>query len=1072
MKEKTMRFAAYIKHAALWLCAITFGFFILLQVILWGGILWLNASKGQEWLQSQVTAALAESGYDARFDELSYNPAAGFTLKNLELHDSKGPFLTMKGLSLRPHVLGIAARNLSFSAKGQDARLHRLPENATEKSQAKWTPFESPDIYFRKIRLDSFSIDRLSMDESIAGQELLLKPDLSFSLSLRQKMAGSIALKINQLAEEPLEWLPARIAAEGEIDPAAFELAFQTEAVAPLYDIKARGKAGLAGNFPLDIVFSGQLHDLQKISPEMSGEGDFSGMVTGTVENPALSAEGTAAFAILTQNGFSDASWMITAQNLNVNPSGKISLQSSYLQSPVTLAAEFLYDAPTLTFSDINGASPELAVSGDIGLNTVTRMMQGEIIARAENLAAYSALIDAPVAGKASLTAALSAQEGRQRADLDISLSEASYDGITLASAKGKAHIPDIMAPWPTALDISMHDLHVPDGMEMRRISMEIRQKGGKEEDKYSLSVNGSGHAAQNFTLGGTASLTGLRKQAPAARDMNLTITAKESRINLSGDIHPGQIDATVTARDFPLHLLSLHLPAGINDAAFSGKADFHGTPALPEIDADLTVTPVTLAERTPSIIFSLKGKYRDKAATLSVRGEGQDIRHLSAEAALPVTLSLFPFVFDYSAAAPLNGKAAFDFDIAPVARAFLPPAHIAEGRLNGQAKIQGILPKPQITGTLALKNGTYIYDPYGVNLQDISAAMSFENDTFELTQLSAHDGATGKLSGSGALSISSRAATDVGFEMENFHLLRSQKADGIISASLKLRGKDKGYILGGRIKPERIDVIIPETFQTSIPALNIVTPESSAEPTAAMKSIALDIIVEAENQIFIRGWGLDAELGGTIDIGGQLDDPQFNGAFKALRGRYEEFGRRFDIKHANLRFQGSVPPSPYLDIEARTETSDITASIFLTGTIQNPNLKLSSVPAFPQDEILARLLFGRDMTRITPLQAIRLAQMVKRFSGQGGGGFDPLGKLRSATGIDDIQVDTDREGHTNVGIGKRLNDKAYLQIKKGEADTSGAASVKVELTPSITIDSEIGQDAQAGAGISWHWDY
>jgi translocation and assembly module TamB len=111
-------------------------------------------------------------------------------------------------------------------------------------------------------------------------------------------------------------------------------------------------------------------------------------------------------------------------------------------------------------------------------------------------------------------------------------------------------------------------------------------------------------------------------------------------------------------------------------------------------------------------------------------------------------------------------------------------------------------------------------------------------------------------------------------------------------------------------------------------------------------------------------------------------------------------------------------------------------------------------------------------MSRITPFQAIQLTQTLQRFSGKGGGGFDPLGKLRSATGLDDIRVDTNEAGESSVGVGKYLTDKVYLEVEKGKGEASGAANIEVELTPSISLESKIGQDAQGGAGIFWSRDY
>jgi translocation and assembly module TamB len=105
-------------------------------------------------------------------------------------------------------------------------------------------------------------------------------------------------------------------------------------------------------------------------------------------------------------------------------------------------------------------------------------------------------------------------------------------------------------------------------------------------------------------------------------------------------------------------------------------------------------------------------------------------------------------------------------------------------------------------------------------------------------------------------------------------------------------------------------------------------------------------------------------------------------------------------------------------------------------------------------------------------MQAIQLTQTLRRFSGQGGAGFDPLGTLREATGLDNIAVDTDDSGAPNVGVGKYLSDKVYLEFKRGQSEASGAANLQIEITPQINVETEVGQDARAGGGIFWRRDY
>src|SRR3546814_10257382 len=87
-------------------------------------------------------------------------------------------------------------------------------------------------------------------------------------------------------------------------------------------------------------------------------------------------------------------------------------------------------------------------------------------------------------------------------------------------------------------------------------------------------------------------------------------------------------------------------------------------------------------------------------------------------------------------------------------------------------------------------------------------------------------------------------------------------------------------------------------------------------------------------------------------------------------------------------------------DLAATTEQEDINATIAITGSAQDPHIAFTSTPALPQDEVLSRLLFGSSPENLSATEAIQLAAALNSLRG-GGGGLNPLGTLRSATGID-----------------------------------------------------------------------
>lgn len=139
---------------------------------------------------------------------------------------------------------------------------------------------------------------------------------------------------------------------------------------------------------------------------------------------------------------------------------------------------------------------------------------------------------------------------------------------------------------------------------------------------------------------------------------------------------------------------------------------------------------------------------------------------------------------------------------------------------------------------------------------------------------------------------------------------------------------------------------------------------------------------------------------------------------------------------------------------------------------MKKPVFSLYSEPALPQDEIISRILFDREISQITPVQALQLAAAVNEMMGRKG--FDPLAYTRNLIGVDWLQIKQSQEipGESALSAGKYLRDNIYIEVEKGISAESGRASVTWELTPSITVDAKFGEDADTEMGINYKYDH
>ena len=87
---------------------------------------------------------------------------------------------------------------------------------------------------------------------------------------------------------------------------------------------------------------------------------------------------------------------------------------------------------------------------------------------------------------------------------------------------------------------------------------------------------------------------------------------------------------------------------------------------------------------------------------------------------------------------------------------------------------------------------------------------------------------------------------------------------------------------------------------------------------------------------------------------------------------------------------------------------------------------------------------------------------------------MDLLGRTRQLLGLDQLTVTQSgkTEEKTALSAGKYLSEKVYLEVQQGISAETGKASLKWEITPNVSVQTEVGVNAEAGVGIDWRWEY
>lgn len=231
--------------------------------------------------------------------------------------------------------------------------------------------------------------------------------------------------------------------------------------------------------------------------------------------------------------------------------------------------------------------------------------------------------------------------------------------------------------------------------------------------------------------------------------------------------------------------------------------------------------------------------------------------------------------------------------------------------------------------------------------------------------------------------------------------------------------------------------------------------------------SYPLDITVNAPNRLFIRGRGLDSEFGGSLRVTGTTTDTVPSGAFNLIRGRLDILGQRLALEEATVTIQGTF--LPVVRIRASTVTGEYTVNVNVVGPVTDPEITFTSEPELPQEEVLARLIFGRGLDTLSPLQAARLTLAVRTLAGRGGEGV--VGNIRQGAGLADLDVTTDEEGNAAVRAGAYLGDRIYTDVTVGSTGES-SLSLNLDVTPSVTLKGSVTNAGDTSVGVFFERDY
>ena len=767
---------------------------------------------------------------------------------------------------------------------------------------------------------------------------------------------------------------------------------------------------------------------------------------------------------------------------------GKLSVQADDLSRYAALAGQPLGGSGTLAIE-----GKVLPLSGAFDLT---------VRGRTQDLKTGVAELDPLLAGTATLNAAAS------RGDYGVRLKSLSVDGQGVAlTASGL-----LSSSGASALDakLALDDLGKIAKGATGPVKIAVTAKEGEGGTwTGQATAQGPGQAEVGFDGSAVLGDNGLEN---VSGKLSLKASDLSPYASLAGRDLGGALDAVVlgqgdvAARTFSVSIkgTSQDLRTGVAEAdkALAGKSTFH---IAARRDGQGRIGIETLDVKTPHVQASASGDVEPGKGQLDfkvgVSDVGRFVEGFSGAANAEGSVSVGK-TGDWGvkaslgaaggATADVSGTIASDGSRAKLtARGTAPLGYvnrfISPNRTEGTARFDlgfdGPLALESLSGEVTLQD---------VRLSAPTARLGIEGmgGTIRVLQGgTARLDLTGRATGGGTVTVSGTTGivapykADLSFGMKDVAVAEPGLYQTTVSGKAGLAGELTGVAKAtGAFTLGQTEIRLSEIPSGSAGAVDGLTHvnESAAsretraragliaKPASSSSSAAwpLDITVDAPNRIFVRGRGLDAELGGRLSLTGTTAAVVTQGRFTLIRGRLDFLGKRLTLNDATIRLQGDF--NPYIDATAVTQSGDTQITVHLSGPASQPVIDFTSSPDLPQDEIVSRLLFDKGIAEVSALQALKIASALRTLAG-GGGSFTDT--LRSKTGLDNLDVTSTASGETEVTAGKYIGRNLYSDVT---VDSAGKSSVdlNLKLTPSITTRGTFTSDGNSSVGVFFEKDY
>ncbi|MBT8124508.1 MAG: translocation/assembly module TamB domain-containing protein, partial [Gammaproteobacteria bacterium] len=320
-----------------------------------------------------------------------------------------------------------------------------------------------------------------------------------------------------------------------------------------------------------------------------------------------------------------------------------------------------------------------------------------------------------------------------------------------------------------------------------------------------------------------------------------------------------------------------------------------------------------------------------------------------------------------------------------------------------------------------------------------------------------------GKLEISGKLNTQNVVSYVIDVHGDNFQAVYLPDKSFVLSPKLAISGGYSAVDIQGEIGIPSANLVLKELPKGAVTKTRdeVFVSEIDEEvelPNKNRLDVTGKIQIKLGEDVHFAGKGIKTDLAGDLEV--QLNSkkiPTGQGVLKFNNASYQVLGQTLDISSGKMLFAGPLN-NPELDVKVTRKVKDVTAGMFIEGSVKKPQTRVFSNPAMSDGNALSYLISGRPLNEASGSQNALIAKAALSLGVDNSASLNQ--QIASTVGLDELNVGGGDEGleSTSLILGKYLSPKLYISYAYGLFSSAGTVGLEYQLTKKISVEAESGE--------------